>query len=74
MPFTKLRGVTPDQLDEVVSTFTDEDWDALEQGYLIPAGHDVLDHLDPLGADEDFDTTVLFCRLYSHLTARNPEV
>ena len=74
MPFTKLRDVGLDQLDEALTGFTDDDWRELEQAHLDPLGHWVVQSLDLLGIDADADSVLMYCRLYQHLLARHPEV
>ena len=73
-PFTKLRGVTVDSLDEVTAAFTDADWDQLD-GDLTGVFHEVTDQMVRLGVDDtDQDAVLIFCRLYLKVIARDPEV
>ncbi len=73
--FTKLRGVATADLDSVVATFTEQDWDQLERGYLDSISQDLLDWMDLLGLDtEHDDSTAIFCRLYQLSIARTSEV
>ena len=73
--FTKLRGVTVDQLDEVTASFTDTDWEQLDESHLRPIYHDVTDHMVLLGIDDtDQDAVLIFCRLYLKVIARDPEI
>lgn len=74
MAFTKLRGATLAQLDEVTANFTNADWEQLEDEHLVHIYHDVLSAMDLLGVQEDQDSVLVLCHLYRKLLARNPEI
>ena len=65
--FTGLRSVDSDHLDEVMASFTAEQWNELEQGFLDQIAMDVLGRLDGLDFDFNGDTDdalVILWRLY----------
>lgn len=74
-PFTKFRGVPPEQIDSVIESLTEAEWERLDQGYIESACHELGDWWRPmLGLHVDVDPAELFCKLYTLALARNPEV
>jgi hypothetical protein len=70
-PFTKLRDVAPDQLDQAIDSFTEDEWDRIEKGYLEVAAHQLGDWWKPyLGLHEDVDVLLLLCNLYHRSLVR----
>ncbi len=72
MSLDKFRGITSDQVDAVIDSLTDTEWDLLERAYLDQVSQLIVDYFtQPLGMDiEALDGTALFCRLYHLSLAR----
>lgn len=71
--FSKLRGVPTDQLDQVIDSFNEDDWDVLYPGYIEVAAHDLGDWWKPLlGLHADVDVLELLCKLYRRTQTRTP--
>ena len=73
MTFTKLRGVTPDRLDEVTASFDAADWDDLYNCHLAGLALDSIDVADGLGIPEHVDSMTVISRLYLAYVATLPE-
>jgi hypothetical protein len=70
-PFTKLRDVPPERLDQAIDSFTEADWQRIEEGFLRVSAHELDDWWRPmLGLHERIDVILLLCKLYCRSLTR----
>lgn len=71
--FSKLRGVPWAEVDGVLGSLTEAEWNWLEEAYIDACSQLIYDWLsDDLGLHEDVDSSLLFCKLY-HLSLQKTE-